>query len=178
MSVEHEVRRRTRNTKVQRAVLASVQVAGLLAWIMVAPNTLRLLGPLTKTKKRDALSATQRLIEKGLLKSTRQGLMLTPAGERYLASTPVRPKRWDKKWRVVIFDIPESRKKSRDVLRFRLKQIGFVKLQHSVWVYPYDCEELLTLLKQEYRLGKDVIYLVADVIERSKDIERHFGLGK
>ena len=40
------------------------------------------------------------------------------------------PDSWDKKWRIVIFDIPEEKKVAREILREKLKKIGF--LQHIV----------------------------------------------
>jgi DNA-binding transcriptional regulator PaaX len=64
----------------------------------------------------------------------------------------------------------------RGVLRFKLESIGFIRLQNSVWVYPYDCEELLVLLKNDYQLGKEVLYIIADKIERSTVLKRRFGL--
>jgi phenylacetic acid degradation operon negative regulatory protein len=50
---------------------------------------------------------------------------------------------WDKKWRLVIFDIPEKRRIVRDVLRYQLKQFGFVPLQQSVWVTKRNCTDVL-----------------------------------
>ena len=35
--------------------------------------------------------------------------------------------RWDGKWRMVLFDIPDYKKQARDTLRFHLKRLGFYK---------------------------------------------------
>ncbi len=51
------------------------------------------------------------------------------------------PRRWDRKWRFVIFDLPKSKEKIRDEFRFKLKDLGFRQYQGSVWVYPYPCEK-------------------------------------
>ena len=50
-----------------------------------------------------------------------------------------KPVRWDKKWRIVIFDIPEKYKRIRDLFRMNLKLMGFYNLQESVLVHPYSC---------------------------------------
>ena len=50
-----------------------------------------------------------------------------------------KPRRWDKKWRMVIFDVPEKNRAARDIFRFYNKRLGFYELQHSVRVYPYKC---------------------------------------
>ena len=51
-----------------------------------------------------------------------------------------KPAKWDGEWRIVIFDIPERFKKAREALRKKLKDLGFIKLQESVFVFPYECE--------------------------------------
>lgn len=48
-------------------------------------------------------------------------------------------KKWDKIWRIVIFDIPEDQRLARDLLRFKLKEWGFVKIQKSVWASKKNC---------------------------------------
>lgn len=53
---------------------------------------------------------------------------------------------WDGKWRLVIWDIPEKRKKVRDLLRYQLKQLGFEKIQNSVWASKKNC----ALIVNEY----------------------------
>ena len=47
-------------------------------------------------------------------------------------------KKWDRKWRVVIFDIQEELKQTRERFRSKLKELGFGMLQESVFISPYD----------------------------------------
>lgn len=51
--------------------------------------------------------------------------------------------KWDGKWRLVSWDIPESRRKARDLLRHQLKQLGFIKFQNSIWASKKNCTKLL-----------------------------------
>jgi len=55
-------------------------------------------------------------------------------------------------------------------------QIGFVRLQNSVWVYPYDCEDLVKLLKADFRIGREVLYVIADSIENDMWMRKEFSL--
>jgi hypothetical protein len=57
-----------------------------------------------------------------------------------------------------------------------LQKIGFIKIQDSVWAYPYDCEEVLALIRADLRLGGGVIYLIAEGIENDKSLRMKFGL--
>lgn len=50
-------------------------------------------------------------------------------------------KAWDKKWRIVLFDIPEKERWKRDNLRAKLKELGFGMIQMSVWMSPHPFED-------------------------------------
>ena len=49
-------------------------------------------------------------------------------------------RRWDGRWRMVLFDIGEEQSAQRDKLRRYLRARGFGYLQHSVWVSPHPLE--------------------------------------
>jgi len=80
-------------------------------------------------------------IEK-IIKEDKPYIRLTSKGkekiQRDFSLVRFQNKKWDKKWRVVIFDIEEKRKKQRDQLREKLKELGFGMIQESVWISPYD----------------------------------------
>src|SRR3990167_6612122 len=52
-----------------------------------------------------------------------------------------KPARWDKLWRLVVFDIPEDKNLGRKALAAKLKEIGFYPMQKSVFIHPYRSEE-------------------------------------
>ena len=159
---------------------------------LVAPNILKSLETLKilrlddgRTNTRINRSLKTLVINKEvkfIQKNNRKYLTLTDAGEQKLKKWALqdfrikKPRKWDKKWRIIAFDISEKRKKERNLIRFTLSRIGFVKLQNSVWLYPYDCEEFITLLKTDFQLGKTLLYIVADEIEGDKLLLKHFDL--
>lgn len=179
MGIEAELKKEVRMTNLRRAILSTVQIAGVITLAVMAPKMVVLVDKLQRRSHDKLKSAVDRLIEKGLLVTDKDGIRLTGKGVKQLQKSSLavaRPRTWDRKWRIVIFDIPEHKKARRNLLRNMLTQIGFLRLQNSVWVYPFDCEELITLLKTDYRLGKEVLYMIVDKIERSASIQRHFGL--
>lgn len=89
-----------------------------------------------------------------------------------------KPKMWDRKWRIVTFDIPEKVKKARDLFRSHLKMMGFYNLQESVWVHPYPCFNQIEYLRQIYGVGINVSYILAEKIEQSEDLLDFFKLKK
>ena len=87
-----------------------------------------------------------------------------------------KPKHWDKKWRVVIFDIEEKYKGLRDAFRLRLGQLGFYQLQESVYVSPYPCFNEVEFLRELYGVSFTVRYIVADRIEDDGRLLQRFSL--
>ena len=184
--MEENFQKRRKRADVQQLILSSIAVAGLLSVALVAPNVIGAMskvGMLPTRRQTDSIRAARnRLVANGLLQWEGNLLRLTEQGEKHLRYWRLRdfglpqPKRWDKRWRVLIFDIPENRKGLRDQIRRTLLMIGFVRLQNSVWAYPYDCEDLITLLKADFKIGKDLLYMIVDTIEYDTPLRDAFGL--
>lgn len=74
--------------------------------------------------------------------------------------------KWDGKWRVVIFDIPEKRRAVRDLLRHNLKNWGFTPWQQSVWVTKKNCAKPLREYIKKIGIEDWVLILESDDIGR------------
>ena len=84
---------------------------------------------------------------------------------------------WDKKWRIVFFDLATHKNKERNAIRFMLRRCGFVFLQKSVWIYPYDCANEIIFLRSFFRLTEEEFRMViSDDIGESKQLRKHFKL--
>ena len=84
---------------------------------------------------------------------------------------------WDGKWRVVIFDIREKRRKVRQRLRVLLTGAGMVRLQDSVWVHPYPCDEFVALVRANLGSGTgELLYFIAEGLESDRHLREHFNL--
>lgn len=187
------MKRETR-IKIGKIILKNLAAAGFLSMAILTPNTLRSLEMFYGNKKRkyepkyQIKRAITRLREEGLIEfQNREGeifVHLTDKGKRKILKYQLqeiiikKPKKWDRKWRVIIFDIKEYKRKTRDALRKELINLGFLKLQNSVWTYPYDCEEVAILFKAYFHLGGEVLYLLVDKIENDEWLKREFNLNK
>ena len=87
-----------------------------------------------------------------------------------------KPKRWDGKWRIVLFDIPEKTRNLRDAFRHHLKRLEFFEFQKSVFVHPYDCKDEIDYLIEIYDARKFIRFIVADSIDNELHLKSHFGL--
>ncbi len=185
---EKRIASEIRRSKINMAIVGAIAFSGIIAIAALAPRLANAFGKskylrqrLYQTRKR--ISA---LIVAGyLVLEEREGkkyARLTEKGERFAALmhegklAPKRSKRWDTKWRLLIFDVPERRRSVREKIRSTLITLGFVRLQDSVWVYPYDCEDFILVLKAEFKIGKDVLYIIADYVENDQHLRRHFKL--
>ena len=87
-----------------------------------------------------------------------------------------RPTAWDNKWRVVLFDIPEKKKQLRDALRFRLRQLGFIEFQKSVFVHPFECRDEIDFVVEFYQARPFVRMIEAVSIDNELHLKKKFDL--
>lgn len=83
-------------------------------------------------------------------------------------------KKWDGKWRLFIFDIPEEFRYQRDYLRRKLKELGLYNIQRSVFAYPYDCRNELEFVGNFYKIEKYTTYVETNYIDIDKELTNHF----
>lgn len=102
------------------------------------------------------------LSQRGYIKvrslEAKRGVILTQKGMEKILKISLykmeKKKRKDGKWIMVIFDVPEKRRKMRDIFRTELQISGFRELQKSVWVSPYDLLKETQFLIQRLSLLK------------------------
>jgi len=185
------VKRQPRGTRVpiQTVVLRTLAISGLIGVALVAPKMTRLFKYLDRPRQERARvnarvrQAIARLEEKGLVCIDDGKVELSATGtqmvQRIFASEYQIPEPafWDGKWRMIIFDIKEKQRKRRDELRLLLEGAGFVRLQHSVWVHPYACDEFIGLLKAHLASkGDELFYFTAQGLQPDTALRQHFKL--
>lgn len=109
------------------------------------------------------------------LKLTSDGRMR--AGYFHLFRNTIKIKRqrvWDGLWRIIMFDVPEEKRIFRDILRDHLKTIGFKKLQHSVFIFPYPCEKEIYTLVKLYDATAYVRIITAKTIDNEQQLQKKF----
>lgn len=189
--LEREARQRPRRSALQRKVLLLL-LAGFTLGLTRNPNQyFRIIQEVTnewKEIERDSLNRSIRSLHDSKLVSTKDNrdgtltLILSKEGQRLALSYDIenmgikRPARWDGKWRVVMFDIPESLKKVRDALRMHLKNMEFYEFQKSVFVHPYPCAKEIEYIMEFYQAQKYIRFIVAGEIDNSVELKKHFNL--
>lgn len=134
-------------------------------------------------KAKYALSrAIKNLVSSGLAEllnsENEEYIRLTDDGKQRLTSleldqgTMPMPATWDGKWRIVILDIPESRKNERDAIRYLLKKAGFVCVKNSMWISPFQFEYFIENIKKDLSLSNEIMIIVTDKIDT--ETEKYF----
>lgn len=87
-----------------------------------------------------------------------------------------KPKHWDGKWRLVLYDVPNYSRDLADMMRSSLKTLGFYPIQKSVFIIPYPCKDQIEFLREYFFLGGSVQYMVVDQLENDEVYKNYFGL--
>ncbi len=176
--------------QIGKVILAATFIAGGIAIAITAPNLLGALGKfgqkLSNDKKKSLAKAFYNLQNRKLIKKEARGdkvfFTITPKGQSvffndYIKKIKInRPKRWDGLWRVVIFDIPNDKNSERDILRDRLKYLGFFQFQKSAFIIPFPCQIELEAILEYYDLFNYVTYLEAQKISGEEKCRHYFNI--
>ncbi|HCB35184.1 MAG TPA: hypothetical protein DEP25_00925, partial [Candidatus Taylorbacteria bacterium] len=87
-----------------------------------------------------------------------------------------KPSTWDKKWRLIIFDVPEWEREARDSFRDHLDYMGFFCIQKSAWVYPYDCKNEIDFIIECLDIRKHIRFIIVDHFDNEEHLKKSFGL--
>lgn len=191
-TLETGVRSRGRKGVIEKAIIGTLALGGMLTIAMMAPKVLSVIKRehldyvLPQDPKQRLRETISRMKRKSLITFKeihgKRYPRLTTLGRQQIERVSLgeltihKPFRWDRRWRMVIFDIEESRQNDRKKIRRLLQRLGFLQLQRSVWIHPYDCEEIIALIKTDMRIGRNVLYIIADAIEHDRHLRKHFDL--
>ena len=85
-------------------------------------------------------------------------------------------KKWDGKWRIVTFDIPEKSRYIRDGIRQALRRMEFFEYQKSVFVHPFECRDEIDFITEFYEARSWVRFIIADSLDNELHLIEHFNL--
>ena len=83
---------------------------------------------------------------------------------------------WNRKWWIVLYDIPEDERENRNAFRDHLKRLGFRKLQHSAGIYPFACRNEIEFIIELLDIRKYVRLIEADHIDNEARWKQVFKL--
>ncbi len=169
-----------------KATLLIIGGGLLLTAALVAPNAIQALHPFLHKRKRPKeriRQALHGLHRRNLIAYTerdnKEYVHLTREGKQLFRQCQMEgfqlPKRlWDGKWRLVFFDIPESKGNARRAFRTRLQTIGCYPLQKSILVYPHECRDEIHFVSSFFSVKPFVYYVETENLGRAEARARKF----
>lgn len=95
--------------------------------------------------------------------------------QRIMKTAIARPSKWDRRWRLILFDIPAENRSIRNAFRHMIQQMGAVMIQKSVWAFPFDCSDRIALLRSYFNLPESVLRVgLAENIGDDRAVRSHF----
>lgn len=121
----------------------------------------------------------KRLEKQEMISMTQEGneikIEITQKGKRRLLeydfeNLEIKARKRDGKWRLIMFDIPNEKKVSRDAFRKKLVQIGCLMLQESVFVCAFPCKKEVDFLCHYLEISDYVTLATLEKIERGQQL--------
>ena len=85
-------------------------------------------------------------------------------------------KYWDGIWRIVTYDISERRKRGRDQFVVKLKELGFLPYQKSIFIFPFRCKDEIDFIKEHLFLGDEIHYIEATHVDNGEALKKKFSI--
>lgn len=178
------------SAKTTKIILAVLLVAGTLTLSLMAPNVIQIFGKYKCARKRSAQNLRQaihRLKKQKMIEVIKENddsltIRLTQNGKRKIKKLSIdnlkisKPRHWDKKWHIVIFDIPNKYVRARDALRLKLRDLEFYQLQKSVWIYPFPCENEILFVAEVFGVQRFIELLTVEKLLHEEKIKNYFKL--
>ena len=172
---------------ISKVILATAVLGGVITVAAVAPGIVRVLEKGYAARKREQKERYRKLWERfytmkkrgifELKKEGKDGSLVYQFTERgrmitrkFLLGTLSiqKPEKWDGKWRIITFDIPEKYNKARRAFQEKLCALNCYPLQKSVLVHPFPCEVEVQFLKDLLQINPFVEIFIADEMPNGK----------
>ena len=171
-------------------ILEEISAGDMFVGFLSSAKSTRLAYRIAKKRAHDRYvnkKLLERLERRGYVKRIKEGadvkFFITEKGKQSLRAAYQQtteaikhPERWDGLWRVIIYDFPENERSLRNSLRYVLTKSNFLKIQKSVWIFPYDAPLLSSLLENEPMISACIVFMKTKSISSESSYKKHFQL--
>ncbi|MCH8986944.1 hypothetical protein IIA94_02120 [Patescibacteria group bacterium] len=171
---QYKYYRKKPKSEITKDVLTWLAVGGMVAIAATSPyfmpNLLRSFKQGKRYNNRAVYNTFYRLRKEGAIDIQKKNhqiyISLTEEGKKRAGRFQIndlnitKPKKWDGKWRLILFDVEEAHRIKRNSLRGLLRGLELYQLQKSVWIHPYNCKDEIDLLREFFGLSQQELKLV------------------
>lgn len=165
-----------------KEILKGLAVGGLIVASLALPNLPQIFSFLGIKSSRDRFRikrAIEMLEKQNLVKIYKRGdnqiIEITERGEKRVLEYNLeeikieRPKKWDKEWHLISFDIPEKHKKARNALVNKLKDMEVYPLQKSVFICPFNFKNEIDFISEVFNVRNFIRYFIVKKIDSKEE---------
>lgn len=172
--------------EITEIILSTLLVVGVVAVAVTMPNAVQLFkyfNPKNSFERSRVKKSVTRLERGGFIepKGDQKGLfILTPKGREKAMRYAIErmkiasQKTWDKKWRIIMFDVPEDKMQARRAINLALKRLGCAQYQKSVFITPFPCKKEIDFVGECFGVRKHIRIVVASDVEGSESLKKSF----
>ena len=173
--------------EIAKIILKSLLVTAVVVTVVALPGSAQILTLFKPKNKREEYKVTRSLhsLKKNKYvrvykKNGKDIIEITRKGKRRISSYDYEDiklqhvKKWDGLWRVVMFDIPERKKRARNAISRKLKELGCHAVQKSVFIYPYDCRKEMDFIAGYLYVRKYIQYMEVKKVDNEGKIKKRF----
>lgn len=172
--------------EITEIILSTLLVVGVIAVAVTMPNAVQLFkyfNPKNSFERSRVKKSVTRLERGGFIepKGGKKGLfVLTPKGREKAMRYAIErmriasQKTWDKKWRLIMFDVPEDKKQARRAINLALKRLGCAQYQKSVFITPFPCKKEIDFVGECFGVRNHIRIVVASDVEGSESLKKSF----
>lgn len=174
-------------------ILRFVAAGGFMTTALIAPNAVQVFDkPLQKlldelderSRERELRRIVHYMKQKELVHYNTQnyehGMRITTAGKKRLAAHSYRnmkiplPVKWDKRWRLILFDIPVGENSKRYSFTYKLRLLGLQQLQKSIWIHPFPCRAEIEAISETLAIRQYVTFIEISEIDGESRLRKRF----
>ncbi|MEK7131101.1 MAG: hypothetical protein AAB924_01890 [Patescibacteria group bacterium] len=155
---------------IAKGVLLGLAAGGFVAVSLALPNfpqVLKFFKNDSKERyriKRAIFSLKNKRLVKTYLKDGQEFMEITENGKKKVLLYNLdemkikQDKKWDGFWKVAAFDIPERHRKARMALSRKMKEMGLLSLQKSLFISPFDFSNEIDFIGEVFNVRKYILY--------------------
>lgn len=84
---------------------------------------------------------------------------------KYESLSIPKPHHWDRKFWQVAADIPTKHRNAADAFRWKIKNLGLLSLQRTLWFYPFDPRKEIELISNYHNISPFVTVMRIDRLD-------------
>lgn len=158
--------------EIAKGILLGLAAGGFVAVSLALPNFPQILKFFNNDSKeknrirRSISSLKNKRLIKTYFKNGQEFMEITENGKKKVLFYKLdeikikRNKKWDGLWRIAAFDIPEKHRKARMALSRKMKEMGLLSLQKSLFISPFDFLDELDFIGEIFNVRKYILYFI------------------